>query len=238
MMKLSTKFYSTPSGEQFNVHYRPGTSDERVLTEVVDKHCYRRKRIDFDVEPGEHWLDLGANIGAFAVYCRTRGATASGYEPDAMNFFILGKNVNGFEYKRAAVTSSQDAWLPFWKGRLDNDHYRGTVVPSKNLPKHPEGQIPNHCGTWLKYRVADGCKMDVEGSEGGLIDNGMIPNVKKLCIEYHLSRDPSIANLARRLDILRGRFKHVHYPPEFDRLIVVGGEARTFFDRMIWCAND
>jgi hypothetical protein len=39
------------------VRTRPGTSDERVLKEVLGG-TYRRLAIDFDVEKGERWIGV------------------------------------------------------------------------------------------------------------------------------------------------------------------------------------
>ena len=216
--------------------YRPGTSDERVLQEVTIGAIYRRsKPFHFDVEPGEHWLDLGANIGAFALYCKLRGATAECYEPDPECFEILRANVPDFECYNAVVTVSREPSMPFWKGKSETDFYRGTCYPTKGLPRHPNGEVINYSGEFLKAKTYDGVKMDIEGSEGPLLDAGYFPTCKKFCMEYHLSRDPSMENLRRRLDFLKSRFRLVHYPPEFERLMAQGGNAKTFFDRMVYC---
>lgn len=240
-MELSTKTYQNHQGKDFTVYFRPKTSDERVLVEVVDKHVYRRSRIGFDVEPGETWLDLGANIGAFAVYCRTRGARSMGFEPDPVCFEILKKNIDpvtiGSEgYVNSAVTWHRQAWLQFWKGRRESDHYRGTIYPTKSMPKSEV--VNNIHGSCLRNLKVDGVKIDIEGSEGGLIDDWLLPDCKKLCLEYHLSRDPSMINLSRRLFILQQKFDHVQYPAELDRLMMAKVDAKTFYDRMIFAYND
>src|SRR5437867_2566152 len=113
-------------------YYRAGTSDERVLEEVLGG-IYRRKKLLFDVEKGEHWLDLGANIGSFALYCRLHKATAACYEPDPECFKILLKNAPDFPCYPMAVTNQLPAFIPFWKGRLPTDNYRGTAIPSNSL---------------------------------------------------------------------------------------------------------
>jgi hypothetical protein len=217
------------------VHYRPGTSDERVLEEVVAKATYRRVRMGFDVYPGETWLDLGANIGAFALYCKLRGATAVCYEPDPDCFDLLARNVPAFEKHAVAITVQVAPTIAFWRGRAPADHYRATAYPTPGLPRHPSGELPNRHGAFLTGLTFDGVKMDVEGAEGGLLDAGFIPSCRKLCLEYHLSRDPSMANLQRRLEWLRRRFRNVAYPAELDRLVAAGGSAKTFFDRLIHC---
>src|SRR5690349_1246697 len=92
-------------------YYRPGSSDEDVLKEVIDRHAYRRKKDGFEVELGERWLDLGANIGAFALYCRLHGARAVCYEPEPDCFSILEKNAPGFEKFNFAVTDKKEKYL-------------------------------------------------------------------------------------------------------------------------------
>lgn len=93
----------------------------------------------------------------------------------------------------------------------------------------------------LTYQQFDGVKMDIEGSEGELIDQWLLPKCNKLVMEYHSSRDKSIENLRRRLEVLRGRFEVVSYPPEYDRIIAAGGNTSyegnqlTYFDRMVFC---
>ncbi len=217
-------------------HYRPGTTDEAVLREVLENRSYRRASMGFDVKAGERWLDLGANIGAFALYCRTRGATAECYEPDPGNFKVLRLNAPGFNCYQTAVSARPEPELPFWKGRNPTDHYRATMLDTGTLPRHPSGTLPNLYGGFLKGMQFDGVKMDIEGAEGGLIDLYMVPKCEKLCMEYHNNRDKSTENLRRRLGHLKELFQQVKYPPEYDRLIAAGGgDQETFFDRMIFC---
>lgn len=217
--------------------YRPGTSDERVLREVLFTSPYRRKRIGFDVEKGEHWLDLGANIGAFALYCKQRGATADCYEPDPESFKMLVQNANGFGFRchDFAVSAKFDETLPFWTSRDSNDHQRGTTFPMKTAPKR--GEVKNmHASMSIMRGVYTGVKIDIEGTEGELLDAKLIPECQKLVIEYHLWRDDSMTNLRRRLEYLRSRFSVVSYPPEFDRMLASGFEHNTsYYDRLIFC---
>jgi len=218
-------------------HYRPGTSDERVLREVLVTSPYRRKRIGFDVERGEHWLDLGANIGAFAVYCRMRGATADCYEPDEGCFEILRQNTAGLGFRcfRTAVSTRFDEYLPFWTSKSETDHHRGTTFPMKTVPL--KGNVPNlHMRYVLDGTKYDGAKIDIEGTEGEILDAGLLPDCNKLALEYHLWRDPSMQHLRDRLAFLRTRFKTVSYPPEFDRMLASGyTENTSYYDRLVFC---
>jgi FkbM family methyltransferase len=228
-----------------HVQYREGTSDERVIEEVLFRRAYRRITVGFDVEQGERWLDLGANIGAFALYCKWHSATAVCFEPDPGCFKLLLNNVQpflGFTAVQAAVTHLEYETIPFWGARDENDHHRYTAFPKKTSPRHPAGELPNW---WAGDRMLqqnyrfDGIKMDIEGSEHGILDNDLLPKCNKLAMEYHIWLDKSMANLRRRLNYLKDRFKHVKYPPEFDRMMDSGEEFCTsYYDRTIFCWND
>jgi len=238
-MQLTIRPYS----ESVVAHFRANTSDEFVLNEVIEQRIYRRKKINFDVEAGERWLDLGANIGAFALYCRLRGAGAICYEPDPTCFKILELNAVSCICHNSAVTVSREPTLPFWKGKLAHNFSKATSIPSPSLPQHPNGHLPNTYAGILRESSFDGVKMDIEGSEGELIDQWLLPHCNKLVMEYHSSRDKSIENLKNRLEILKNRFSVVSYPPEYDRIIQAGGNDSyggnqlTYFDRMIFCKD-
>lgn len=219
--------------EDIPVRYRPGTTDEKVLREVVDRRGYRRVTYGFDVEAGEHWLDLGANIGSFAVYCRLRGATAECYEPESECFKLLVKNAGGFRCVNAAVTAHEDKEVDLYRSRDLSNLYRYTIHKMHSTPLHCQAR--NVWAGYLANQRFDGVKMDIEGSELDIIDEGLIPACDKLCMEYHTSRDSSAANLQRRLDKLRGLFKEVRYPAEYDRMIASGQDKKTYFDRFIFC---
>jgi hypothetical protein len=77
--------------------------------------------------------------------------------------------------------------------------------------------------------------MDIEGSEGGLLDDNLLPNCNKLVLEYHLSRDSSMEALQRRIAYLKRIFVTVKYPAGLDRQMVQGGNQKSFYDRKIWC---
>lgn len=212
--------------------YRPNTTDERVLHEVLEKRVYRRVRIGFDVEEGETWLDLGANIGAFALYCKLRGATATCYEPEPAGFSLLRENVPEFKCARSAVTTSRSTEVPFYMPNDVENLCRGTVYPM--LRNREVGTVPNVFIDGFRNMTFDGVKMDIEGAEMDILDRGVLPICEKLVLEYHTSRDGSIENLETRLAFLKSKFKEVDYPPEFDRLIQEG-IGKPYFDRLIFC---
>lgn len=219
--------------QQYPVMYRPGTTDENVIKEVIDNHCYRRVRLDFDVEDGEKWLDLGANIGTFAVYCKLRGATAICYEPDADCFKLLSYNAKGFECVNSAVTAEDNEFITFYPSK-GSDNYRGSIFDRNRT----DGiQVPNTFVGSLQENFYDGIKLDIEGSELAILDQQLLPSCNKCVMEYHTSRDGSWRALQKRIEYLREVFDHVQYPAELDRKIVAKQEGKTYFDRFVFCWN-
>ena len=195
--------------------YRQNTTDLNVLKEVLEKKGYSRPKLKFDVEPGEHWLDLGANIGAFSLYCVEKKAGFHAFEPDISNFKILMQNVgwaartigSASIIERKAVTVTEGPTITFWK---DKSHSRRSCYYNKNKRKgYQVSNLPAR--SLVGLRMYDGVKMDIEGSEGPIIDCRFLPKCKKLVLEYHTSVDPSVENLARRIRILQDMFDHVHY---------------------------
>lgn len=214
------------------VSFRPNTSDENILKEVLQTKCYSRKRVGFDVFSGERWLDLGANIGAFGVYCLTRGAVAVCYEPEPECFKLLKLNCPELECHDSAVSAYKDSHAELFLGKDRLNHSRGSVLfhgISRSV------KVKNLYAEELMGEEYDGIKMDVEGAEMALLDYGLIPKCRKLVLEYHTSRDNDLKALKRRLDWLRGRFKNVLVRPEMLEMEKQGGEKKTFFDRPVFC---
>jgi FkbM family methyltransferase len=209
--------------------YREGTSDERVLQEVLSG-AYRKLSIGFDIRAGEQWLDLGANIGAFAIYCGQRKASVECYEPDPACFSLLRKNApRGTVCINSAVSADCAAKLPFYTSNNKTEFSRYTL---KQVNKFvPAGVYANKYAGFLTARSFDGVKMDIEGSEGGLLDNWLVPKCRKLVLEYHSSRDTSVANFKRRVQQLRKHFSVVDYPAELDRIVASGAvEFKKWLD--------
>jgi FkbM family methyltransferase len=214
------------------IFFRPGTGDEKVLQEVLYGRSYRKQSVGFDVEPGEKWLDLGANIGAFSLYCKSRGAVADCFEPDSACFYFLKLNVPEFRCANAAVTASREKTIPVFNTQIAGNYARLTEFPVNKY--RPSGEVANAYAGLLVPESYDGVKMDIEGSEGAIIDQWLLPRCRKLVLEYHTSRDMSVGNFSRRVGILRGKFKHVDYPAELDRIV---SEGYLRFEKWIRGAN-
>lgn len=211
------------------IFYRPGSSDDRYLAEVIDRKSYYKPSVGFSVEAGEHWLDLGANIGAFAIYCEMLGATCDCYEPDRGCFKLLKKNYRG-KCINSAVSTSDEQCLEFSSSSSIGNFGRGTVVENiDGLQLKSNGVVINTHVNDLECADYDGAKMDIEGSELAMIDKGELPRVDKLCFEYHFSRDKNVKRLYRRLERLNELYEVVKYPK-----CLLSGKTRVP-DRIIFC---
>lgn len=227
------------------VFYRPNSSDESIIKEVIEGENYIKPSVGFRVLPGETWLDLGANVGAFAVYCHSCGAVAHCYEPEPKCFQVLKNNTNypGFQCFQEAVSTSTTLTLCFQRNEKSRGRFSPPSVHSRGSllrwGTKRDGQtilVRNKNIKEIKYPY-DGVKIDIEGGEFALLDAGQLPICKKLVIEYHSTRDKNLENLGRRLRFLKSVFEVVSYPPELDRLIEKGGQSRTMFDRLIFCVG-
>lgn len=219
-----------------NLHIREGTGDKAVIDEVVTKYGYRRSQIDFDVKRGEVWLDLGANIGAFAEYCRLQKAKhVISYEPDRSCYTLL-EETTVYECHQKCVTGFSHRFISFYQHSNTDNFSRGSIHELRN--HRSKTKVLNVNIADLCDQKFDGIKMDIEGSEFSILDSGKLPKCSKLVLEYHTSRDSSVSNLRRRLSFLQKVFKHVKYPPEYDRVFKSGvTEFKSFFDRLIFCWN-
>lgn len=184
------------------ITYRPDTSDELVLAEF-ERDPYATRRI----QPGEHWLDIGANIGLFSVHALAAGALVEAFEPDQANYHLLETNISahqGASLHPLAVTARgervslrQDDPDAFWQIR--------TVADSAGQPSLALRQI-----------ITDGCriKLDVEGAEQGLILDTPLSawrRVDRIVMEYHLDR-LSLADFSRAKAHLAHAGLMLHHP--------------------------
>jgi FkbM family methyltransferase len=236
---LSKKQYvHRVTGLQYPFHYRPGTSDEKCMVEVLDTECYAHDGLGFRPRPGEHWLDLGANVGAFSFWCMLHGAHTTAYEPDPLNYRILNHNAayaaqSEIRPYNSAVTVFQRPKVVFYTGALPGDFYRNTCLAPATIREMHE--YNNTHVSKLKGPY-DGIKMDIEGSEFPIIDMGLIPPCNKLVIEYHLSHDPDMSHFRKRIKLLKKRFRTVYYIPSMDQEYP-NDKYPGKFDRYVWCMD-
>jgi len=202
-------------GLKFNI--RPGSSDEKAIREVVEKNAYEKKY--FKIEPGEQWLDLGGNIGAFAVLASSKGAKVTTFEPDPTNVKLIKENLalNTLEaiVKNRAVVhdDTKAATMNLWP---DGQSWRNSLVRNKR----GTSQMTVFCENAFSLMNPNTCvKMDIEGSEIPILEAWPSTlKVKKLVFEYSFDVDPSCARLRAILTKLKTIFPTVKYSSQIDRI--------------------
>lgn len=168
--------------------------------------------------PGERWLDLGSNIGAFGAYALKKGAAyVFGVEAEAYNYLATRQHY--------AAHGDADRWSVLNRAVVADNYvghtarfwvnYRPMLLRRHSLTKPPETKPAR----WAEVEVVrfseltrgfDCVKMNIEGAEIELLENVRDwGDVRKLVFEYSFDKDPSIP---RFLDIqarLRTHFRTV-----------------------------
>lgn len=213
---------------------RPGSSDMKAIKEVIAERAYLRK--DFRIEGGEHWWDLGGNVGAFAVGAAFAGAFVSVVEPDPANVALIRANLklNGLkaDIRQAVVVhDNRDmATLNLWP---NGQSWRNSIVRNR------KGTVPIKvkAENFFELVKPDDCvKMDIEGAEIDILeawpDNF---RCKKLVFEYSFDVDASCERLRGILARLGRVFGVVSYSKQIDKL-----DRWTFFPpaTMVFCYGE
>lgn len=229
--------------EGVKINYRPNTKDARVIEEVFIKRCYRHTRVHFDVEAGERWLDLGAHIGVFSLYCDWRGASSVGYEPEKDNFALLVKNVGKKRAIRGAVTHQPDKHITLYQPKNNKGRADGYALTTKFMTHYSNrynsvGEVPNFKFTRELCKGFTCIKFDIEGAEHGILDYfPQLPDsIRKVVLEYHFRKDTNMERFGKRLQKLKDQFTSVKYPAHLDRFLDEGLEDFPgLYDRLIHC---
>lgn len=72
---------------------RPVTSDKGIITEVLARNVYQKRKIGFEIEKDDYWLDLGGNIGSFYLFVLSVGGKVLIVEPEPENISMIMKNL-------------------------------------------------------------------------------------------------------------------------------------------------
>jgi FkbM family methyltransferase len=153
-------------------------------------------------------VDLGANIGSFAVYLDAinRGKEYSGLavEPLGANFQLLTRNLernrltSRFRAVNAAV-GGHDGW-----GSLEGiDRYDSAYLTDNRSGDVRVCKLSSLCRELAISRI-DLLKMDIEGAEYLVLESDrafLIESVDRILLEYHeLSDDRNLAYIRRLLE--------------------------------------
>ncbi len=202
------------------VYGRQETTDVKVIKEVLYTNVYEKKKIDFYIEPNDAWLDLGGNIGTFALRVLAEGASVISYEPETENYQLMSKNLehnfpNGaWSIEQSVVSHKKTNNLDLYLCKGSYNKYRHTLHPVR-------GRSTVNVKNSYIYDVLDqyrpsAIKMDIEGAEIEILET-LKPNdykkygIEKLVFEYSFDVDPSIPRFLKIVKELRKYFTLVHY---------------------------
>jgi FkbM family methyltransferase len=186
---------------------REKTSDEKTFNEVIVGNTYEKK--DFKINKGEHWIDLGGNVGAFALKAISKGATVEIYEPDPFNCKQIEKNlkVNGYNatiHQKAVVATDKKEMIMYVGNNLQtwrNSLYKNWGNQKFKVPCIHFSEVikRNHC-----------VKMDIEGAEMPILE-AMEVYPKKMVFEWSFDIDGSLQRYRKVVDKLRKEYHQLNF---------------------------
>lgn len=164
--------------------FRFGTQDLIVINEVIQKNEYGLP----DSMLGETVIDLGANIGCFAIACLWRGAKfVECYEPEDQNYEILCKNMEPYKNLTRCVKAAA------WRSDENSDKLRLCGMEDGKTAMHHcfgTGQETTTKGLdeiIARFPEVDLLKLDIEGSEYPVLytSKTLATKVKRIVGELH-----------------------------------------------------
>jgi FkbM family methyltransferase len=219
----------TPQGKRgarvdiskLSVHARPGTTDEKVIGEVLRDNVYELKKIGFFLEPHDRWLDLGGNIGTFALLALLHGCQAvMTCEPEADNLRMLKMNLNSnfpggpWKILPVAITVDKALTTDFYLCKGDYNKYRHTTHKVRGRQRVTVKNM--NILDVLDQTRPNAIKMDIEGAEIPILEALSAEDytrygIQKLVFEYSFDVDPSIARFMAIIATLRQAYRTVHF---------------------------
>lgn len=217
---------------KLNIFYRGPiderkTTDEKVIEEVLVRNEYqtqsRDKTFKLFVESSDTWLDLGGNIGTFALLILSKGARVLTVEPEPENLELLDANLNanfgsGHRIVRGGVALENGTMNLYLCGDKVNK-YRHSIRMT-TYRKRPRDSIPvdvfalsELLNEEVDGRRIDAVKMDIEGMEIELLEamGDQLSHLKKLVFEYTFDYDRSIPRFLAIIEKLRLSFGAIHH---------------------------
>lgn len=182
---------------------RRETSDMKTFEEVVVRDVYQKK--GNKIRKGEHWIDCGGNVGAFALLACSKGARVTVYEPDPYNCKMIEKNLKLNNFEADIVCA----------GLVHNETKRAKLYVGNNGNVWRNSMFKNWNGKGLKVDcvnfdevVPDGAcvKMDIEGAEMPILES-TTRKFKKLVFEWSFDIDPSLPRFWNVMDKLSQQYK-------------------------------
>lgn len=191
-----------------NLYIRPNTLDDYVVKEV-----YGKEYDCLNLTKNDKVMDIGANIGAFAVRYAEMVECIFSYEPDKENFDLLNENIelnviDNIHCFNLALVGNNDEVRDFF---INTDKNKGK---HSLFPKRGRDKIQVKCSNineHIEFCEANKIKMDVEGAELELITSIIHwSKIDAIVLEFH----HNLLTLDEHkivVDILKQNFNEVIY---------------------------
>jgi FkbM family methyltransferase len=173
------------------------------------------------LEPGDLFVDIGANIGIYTIWAGELGTRVLAVEPAADTFALLRENVllNGYPVELIQAAAGADrGTAKFTSGR--------DCVNQLD----PTGDVEVELMTvddLLRGRAVSGMKIDVEGYEidvlRGSVEALSSGRIRLIQIEWNRSSEMAVGSDRRPIADLLARFGYrLHRPDSEGRLVAAG----------------
>lgn len=182
-----------------------GPNRRAVAHVAVDVAAGEYAASGFEIAPGDRVVDVGANVGAFAVWAATAGATVTAYEPHPDTYRWLERNTAGLavECVNAAVVASPppSGTVSLAVDDTADTHHRVAAEGHTTAIDVPAVSLTDAIGPGC-----DLLKLDCEGAEFDLLaatPADTLSRARRIACEVHSWHgDPSM---------LQGRLEEVGY---------------------------
>lgn len=211
-MKAKTEIFQH---KRIKFIHRNGTSDKKTFDEVIVRNVYEKKI--FKINKGEHWIDLGGNVGAFALNAISKGATVDIYEPDPLNCKMIEKNlkINNFNaniFNKAVVAGEQKKMTMYVGNNMQT--WRNSLYKNWGNQK-----FTVDCINFEQVIKSDSIvKMDIEGAEMAILE-AMKIYPKKMVFEWSFDIDGRIKRYKDVIDKMKKNYSKLKYSKQFYNMV-------------------
>jgi FkbM family methyltransferase len=229
----------------YDIEYRSQSADEKVMSEILLRRAYRKPLLNFDVEPDDVWIDLGAHIGIFSLYAVAQGAKCVySYEPNPESFELMQRNVRrnrllgAINPSRVAIVAKRDApTMTLYVPTDPQRNWRASVF-RLNKSKALETEVKTFNEVIRAHPDATAVKLDIERAEIDILRDPDIEldNINKLVFEYTMA-SYAIDDIERNLT---SKGFYVHVQPS-TRTRYKGNDGKEFngmMDKVIFAVRD
>jgi FkbM family methyltransferase len=197
--------------------YDVAATDEIVVREIFVENVYQVGQGDL-ADTGIV-LDIGGNVGAFAVYCAALGARhIHTFEPDSLNWEVLQANIaaNSLEkvihphkvgVSRAGGSASliQGQGASFVEGTRELTSEAAKRLATPDTPREAIETV-SLASAFADSRITncDVLKIDCEGSEYSIIegaDSDVLAKARFITLEFHTTDEVTFGRMVAKLTL-------------------------------------